>query len=188
MNGCGKAMKETGMVRRIDGLGRVVIPKEIRRTMKIWENAPLEIFIDDNQVIFKKYSAVLELESISQQVAEILYNQLDMPVLVCDTDRIIAVAGIPKKEIVKRPISHTFFQYLKTLEAYAYQDESEQHLCPIESDKRYVIACTPILTDGNVAGAIMFLSNNENSIKTATEVEINLTQAFASFISNQLPI
>lgn len=181
-------MKETGMVRRIDGLGRVVIPKEIRRTMKIWENAPLEIFIDDEHVIFKKYSSVLESESVSQQVADILYKQLGIPVLVCDMDRVITVAGIPKNEVIKRPISHTFFKHLQTLKPYSYTGESEQRLCPIESDKRYVIACTPITADGNLAGAIMFLSNNEKSNETATEVEINLIQAFASYISNQLPI
>ena len=92
-------MKATGIVRRIDDLGRVVIPKEIRRTMRIREGDPLEIYTDrEGEVIFKKYSPIGELVDFAGQYAESLYKTCGFPVAVCDRDSVIAVAGIPKKE------------------------------------------------------------------------------------------
>ena len=91
-------MKATGIVRRIDDLGRVVIPKEIRRTMRIREGDPLEIYTDnDGEVIFKKYSPIGELGMFASQYAEVLYKTGGHPVVVCDRDHVIAVAGVPKK-------------------------------------------------------------------------------------------
>ena len=92
-------MKATGIVRRIDDLGRVVIPKEIRRTMRIREGDPLEIYTDaDGEVIFKKYSQVGELSSLTGQYAEVLYKNTSLPVVITDRDRVISCAGIPKKD------------------------------------------------------------------------------------------
>ena len=99
-------MKATGIVRRIDDLGRVVIPKEIRRTMRIREGDPLEIYTDaDGEVIFKKYSPIGELSSFTGQYAEVLSRSTNLPVLICDRDHVIACAGIPKREAVDRRIS-----------------------------------------------------------------------------------
>ena len=96
-------MKATGIVRRIDDLGRVVIPKEIRRTMRIREGDPLEIYTDnDGEVIFKKYSPIGELSGFATQYAEVLYKVSGFPVVVCDRDHVIAVAGLPKKELLER--------------------------------------------------------------------------------------
>ena len=94
-------MKATGIVRRIDDLGRVVIPKEIRRTMRIREGDPLEIYTDaDGEVIFKKYSQVGELSSLTAQYAEVLHKNTGLPVVITDRDRVISCAGVPKKETV----------------------------------------------------------------------------------------
>ena len=91
-------MKATGIVRRIDDLGRVVIPKEIRRTMRIREGDPLEIFTDnDGEVIFKKYSPMGELSQFAGDLAEVLCNTAGVPVVVCDRDHVICADGIPKK-------------------------------------------------------------------------------------------
>ena len=99
-------MKATGIVRRIDDLGRVVIPKEIRRTMRIREGDPLEIFTDnEGGVIFKKYSPIGELSSFAGQYAEVLYKVGGCPVLICDRDSVVAAAGIPKKEVLERRVS-----------------------------------------------------------------------------------
>src|SRR6478672_5833317 len=99
-------MKATGIVRRIDDLGRVVIPKEIRRTLRIREGDPLEIFVDrDGEVILKKYSPISELGDFAKEYAEALYDSLGHNVLVCDRDSIIAVAGVSKKDYLNKNIS-----------------------------------------------------------------------------------
>ena len=102
-------MKATGIVRRIDDLGRVVIPKEIRRTMRIREGDPLEIYTDrEGEVIFKKYSPIGELMDFASEYAETLYKTCNMPVAVCDRDCIIACAGVPKKEFLEKKKSNGF--------------------------------------------------------------------------------
>ena len=99
-------MKATGIVRRIDDLGRVVIPKEIRRTLRIREGDPLEIFVDrDGEVILKKYSPISELGDFAKEYAEALYDSLGNPVLICDRDTYIAVAGGSKKEYLNKSVS-----------------------------------------------------------------------------------
>ncbi|MDP4158070.1 MAG: stage V sporulation T C-terminal domain-containing protein, partial [Bacillota bacterium] len=100
-------MKATGIVRRIDDLGRVVIPKEIRRTLRIREGDPLEIFVDrDGEVILKKYSPISELGDFAKEYAEALFDSLGNPVLICDRDAYIAVAGGSKKDYLNKNISN----------------------------------------------------------------------------------
>ena len=102
-------MKATGIVRRIDDLGRVVIPKEIRRTMRIREGDPLEIYTDrDGEVIFKKYSPIGEMASFASQYVETLNKVCTMSVVVTDRDMIIACAGVSKKEYLEKPVSDQF--------------------------------------------------------------------------------
>ena len=99
-------MKATGIVRRIDDLGRVVVPKEIRRILRIREGDPLEIFTDkDGEIILKKYSPIGELSSFAQQYVESTAQILGCPVCVTDRDQIIAVAGISKKELLGKSLS-----------------------------------------------------------------------------------
>ena len=99
-------MKATGIVRRIDDLGRVVIPKEIRRTLRIREGDPLEIFTDrEGEIILKKYSPIGELSSFAKQYAESLSQTMGCLVCVCDTDQIVAAAGNGKKELQDKYIS-----------------------------------------------------------------------------------
>ena len=99
-------MKATGIVRRIDDLGRVVIPKEIRRTLRIREGDPLEIFVDrDGEVILKKYSPISELGDFAKEYAEALFDSLGNPVLICDRDTYIAIAGGSKKDYLNKNIS-----------------------------------------------------------------------------------
>ena len=99
-------MKATGIVRRIDDLGRVVIPKEIRRTLRIREGDPLEIFTDrDGEVILKKYSPISELGQFAREYAETLYETLGTPALISDRDEMIAVSGLSKKDYLNRQLS-----------------------------------------------------------------------------------
>ena len=99
-------MKATGIVRRIDDLGRIVIPKEIRRTLRLREGTPLEIFTDkEGEIILKKYSPMAELGGFAKQYAESLASSLNQKVAVCDRDQVIAVAGGGKKELLGKPVS-----------------------------------------------------------------------------------
>ncbi len=112
-------MKATGIVRRIDDLGRVVIPKEIRRTMRIREGAPLEIYTDgEGEVIFKKYSPMGEMSPFAAQYAEVLVKGTAMPVLICDRDHCIAAAGISKKEMLERRVSPQFEELIEARMSY----------------------------------------------------------------------
>ena len=98
-------MKATGIVRRIDDLGRVVIPKEIRRNMRIREGDPLEIFVDrDGQIILKKYSPIGELAGLAKEYAEAMSEALGQPVLIADRDNIIAVSGAAKKDFLGKQV------------------------------------------------------------------------------------
>ena len=99
-------MKATGIVRRIDDLGRVVIPKEIRRTMRIREGDPLEIYTTrDGEVIFKKYSLISGLEDFAAQFCDTLSRSTDFTAAVTDRDAVVAVAGSGKRELMGKPLS-----------------------------------------------------------------------------------
>ena len=112
-------MKATGIVRRIDDLGRVVIPKEIRRTMRIREGDPLEIYTsNDGEVIFKKYSAINEMSQNASHVADIMFKLAGCPVVVFDRDHVVAVAGVPKKEFSERRVSPSLEEILENRKNY----------------------------------------------------------------------
>ena len=125
-------MKATGIVRRIDDLGRVVIPKEIRRTLRIREGDPLEIFTsNDGEVIFKKYSPIGELSSFAGQYAEILHKTAAKPVLVCDRDHVVSVSGVPKKELLERRISPALEEMIEQRKSFVLGNVGNK-LFPVE--------------------------------------------------------
>ena len=112
-------MKATGIVRRIDELGRIVIPKEIRRTQRIRQGDSLEIFTAaDGEVVFKKYSPLSGLGSLSKVYAEVLAKSLGRPVVVCDTHQIVAAAGPGRGELLDRAISPELEQLLAARSIY----------------------------------------------------------------------
>ena len=116
-------MKATGIVRRIDDLGRVVIPKEIRRTMRIREGDPLEIYTDrEGEVIFKKYSPIGELAQFASQYAETLNKTCGISVVICDRDAVIACAGIPKREYTDRKITPEVERIVENRQLYTAAD------------------------------------------------------------------
>ena len=98
-------MKATGIVRRIDDLGRVVIPKEIRRTLRIKEGTPLEIFTDkEGEVILKKYSPIGELSVFAKEYAESLAQTTGMIACITDHDQVVAASGQDSRELIVQPI------------------------------------------------------------------------------------
>ena len=174
-------MKATGIVRRIDDLGRVVMPKEIRRTMRIREGDPLEIYTNnDGEVIFKKYSPIGELSAFSAQFAETLHKVGGLPAVICDRDHVVAVAGAPKKELLERRISSEMEDALERRKTISLPEESIQ---PVEGCERRVSVGCPILSSGDVAGAVMFITSDSQK---ADDAQVKLVQAAALFLGKQM--
>lgn len=177
-------MKATGIVRRIDDLGRVVIPKEIRRTMRIREGDPLEIYTDnDGEVIFKKYSPIGELSTFASQYAEVLSKVGSYAVVVCDRDHVISVAGIPKKELLERRVSPALEELMEQRRNYAMAGDGKK-LQPVEGVDRYALVQAPIVAAGDVCGSLMFIAGESQA--PATDTEIKLIQVGAAFLGRQM--
>ena len=176
-------MKATGIVRRIDDLGRVVIPKEIRRTMRIREGDPLEIYTDaGGEVIFKKYSPIGEMASFAVQYAEALSVATKLSVIICDRDHCVAAAGISKKEVLERRITPVLEEIMEQRRTVSY-DQSQQHLA-LEGIERNICVAVPIIVSGDVTGAVVLVSN-EGSV-LADESDIKIATVAAAFLGKQM--
>lgn len=176
-------MKATGIVRRIDDLGRVVIPKGIRRTMHIREGDSLEIFTDsDGQVVFKKYSPIGEMGHLAAQYADTLAKACGRPVLIFDRDRVVAVAGMPKRELIDRRVSASLDDYLTARKSY--RRDGSRPLCPVENHDVEAVAADPIVSAGDVAGAVCLLATPERP--RLTECDEKLAQVAAVLLGKQM--
>lgn len=178
-------MKATGIVRRIDDLGRVVIPKEIRRTMRIREGDPLEIFTDkDGELIFKKYSPIGELSDFAAQICDSLRKSTDGIAAVCDRDTVIAIAGGAKKELFEKPISAQLSEIMDNRSAY-FQSTGGSSLPVSTADDKYCISvAAPVISEGDIMGCVLFITP-KNSVPS-TEVEFKLAQTVATFLGKQM--
>lgn len=180
-------MKATGIVRRIDDLGRVVIPKEIRRTMRIREGDPLEIYTDrEGEVIFKKYSPIGELMSFAAQYADTLNKTCGMSVIITDRDVVIACSGVSKKEYSEKKISGEIEDIIESRTLYVKNDGGEMFSVIDDNSNHYVNCAMPIISDGDIVGCVASLSSLEGGSAITREVEIKLIQTAASFLGKQL--
>ncbi|NLL07102.1 MAG: stage V sporulation protein T [Clostridiaceae bacterium] len=182
-------MKATGIVRRIDDLGRVVIPKEIRRTLRIREGDPLEIFTDrEGEVILKKYSPIGELSDFAAQYAESLHKTSGHITCISDRDTIIAVSGAAKKEFLEKSLSSDVERIIEeknTLVVKAPEEKTITILADENGEKRYSSqVVSPIISEGDPIGAVMFLSTDPNT--RMGEVEAKLAQTAAGFLGKQM--
>ena len=149
-------MRATGIVRRIDDLGRVVIPKEIRRTQLIRVGDPLEIFVSgDGEVVFKKYSPLGELATSAQSMADVLYKTSGKPVVVTDRDRVLAAAG--SRETQDRPLTPQYTQTMEQRRYFAAALGSPVALC--DAGGNYAAAVMPILSSGDLVGSVAMLGD-----------------------------
>ncbi len=177
-------MKATGIVRRIDDLGRVVIPKEIRRTMRIREGDPLEIFTDTGgEVVFKKYSPVGEMGEFASQYADVLYRACGHPVIICDRDHVTASAGITKKDLPSPQLSASLEALIETRRTHILTGESPT-VFPTDDSRHRVSVCAPILGAGDIGGAVCLLSGDEGV--SPSDGDVRLTQVAATFLGKQL--
>lgn len=185
-------MKATGIVRRIDDLGRIVIPKEIRRTMKIAEGTPLEIFTDiDNTITLKKYSPVMELQSIAQDYAEALSETINCTVLICDNDTIVAVQHASKKEYLNTSIAPDVTKIIWDKKPKIInRSSSPNNIIPIietDSPDSYYAQCfSPILPNGDAMGcviAVMKAGGRDFDESTASAVRVT-----AALLAKQMSV
>ena len=179
-------MKATGIVRRIDDLGRVVIPKEIRRTLRIREGDPLEIFTDrEGEVILKKYSPIGELSDFAKEYAETLAATSGHLVVICDKDLVIAVSGGPKRDYMDKAISADLDKAIRERRAVTTAKGGTMLAITAEDEANYpaqVVA--PIISQGDAIGAVVLLSTKEGAAMDNTELK--LAQTAAGFLGSQM--
>ena len=182
-------MKATGIVRRIDDLGRVVIPKEIRRTMRIREGDPLEIYTDrEGEVIFKKYSPIGELASFAGQYAETLHKTCGLTVAICDRDTVISCAGVSKREYADKPLSEALEHIMENRSFYANNGDTEPRNIIRDGGSHTVSCAMPIISEGDIVGCVVSAKPQEgdSTDRLAFDIEAKLIQTAAGFLGRQL--
>jgi AbrB family transcriptional regulator (stage V sporulation protein T) len=183
-------LKATGIVRRIDDLGRVVIPKEIRRTLRIREGDPLEIFTDrEGEVILKKYSPIGELNEFAQEYAESLNEASGHIAVIADRDTIISVAGSSKKEYLEKRVSPSLEKLIEEKKTVTYNKQEGTKPISITADedgetKYSAQVIAPIVSLGDPIGAVILLSKDTDA--KMEELETKLTTTAASFLGKQM--
>ena len=184
-------MKTTGVIRRIDELGRIVIPKEIRRTLHIKEGDPLEIFTDkEGEIILKKYSPIGELSEFATGYAETLSKTTGHIAYITDKDTVIAVSGGSKKEFLEQSLSPELERVMENKEIYTSKANNEIAL-PITQndtkDRRFNSQVIyPIISDGDVIGSVILLSKEQDTKMGDTELKV--VQSAAGFLSSQMDV
>ncbi len=178
-------MKATGIVRRIDDLGRVVIPKEIRRTMRIREGDPLEIYTDkDGGVIFKKYSLMGGLVEFAGQLCETLNRTSGRVAVITDRDNCIAAAGAPRRELMDKAISPELERLMEGRQIY--QHKAGDAVVPLLSgeEKFSLSTAAPILSEGDVLGCVVLAG--QGGELDGGEVDYKLAQSISGFLGRHM--
>ncbi len=176
-------MKATGIVRRIDDLGRVVIPKEIRRTMRIREGDPLEIYTGSGgEVVFKKYSPVGELSEVSGEMAESVAAATRLGVAVSDRDNIISSVGMRKNDLVDRPLSAALSSLLESRQSFVASGGESIPL--FDGSDVFVLAAYPIIASGDLCGGVLLIPSKDK--EQAAESDLTAAGMAADFLGRQL--
>lgn len=179
-------MKATGIVRKIDDLGRVVIPKEIRKSLRIREGDPLEIFIEKTgEIVLKKYAPMGDMLEIATQYAESLANTSDLVACITDMETIIAISGAPKAEYLARSISEHILNVMEERAIWSTYDDVPMALIDGENPSKYkaqIIA--PIISDADAIGTVILFSLDNK--KKISNVEYKLVQSAANFLGKQM--
>lgn len=176
-------MKATGIVRRIDDLGRVVIPKEIRRVLRIKEGAPLEIFTkQDGEIIFKKYSPIGELGDFAYDYVDTLSKTSGTAAIITDTDNVIAVSGAPKKELAEKRVSLELERLMEEKTSFIMKADEEGIPVIDGGDKYKAGVVHPIISEGDTIGSVVLLSEDG----AFGEVQDKLAQSAAGFLGKHM--
>ena len=176
-------MRATGIVRRIDDLGRVVIPKEIRRTLRIREGDTLEIYTDrDGEVILKKYSPIGEMSSFAKDYTESLFRSLGHIAVIVDRDQVVAASGVSRKELWDKPISRDLETAIAARQTVALHRNSGGRIITVTNEEEQGVAYTaqvisPIIADGEAIGAVLLMSRESDARMGDTELKVAETAA-----------
>ncbi|KAA9003598.1 stage V sporulation protein T [Paenibacillus spiritus] len=178
-------MKATGIVRRIDDLGRVVIPKEIRRTLRIREGDPLEIFVDrDGEVILKKYSPIGELGDFAKEYAESLFESTGHITLITDRDTFVALSGGSKKDYLEKPVGPLLEKCMDSRKTVLETGSGSYEIGKDHPEElsSYVIA--PIISGGDPIGSVVMMSKDESV--NMGQMEVKMAETAAAFLGKQM--
>lgn len=163
-------MRATGIVRRIDNLGRIVIPKEIRRTMHICEGDSLEIFVEaTGEIILKKYSTIGELGSFAKQHAEILSQVAAAPVIISDREKVVASSSNVQSNVIGKAISKEFDKIIQSRKTYVAKQD--RVLYPIQGVDLKALVCVPIISSGDLSGSIL-IADGKGVVMSTTQVKL----------------
>lgn len=180
-------MKATGIVRRIDDLGRLVIPKEIRRTLRIREGEPMEIFTGrEGEIVLKKYSPIEDLGNLSKEYAQAMAQTLGYLICISDHDQIVAAGGPKQQEYQGKPISKELEEAIRNRDVIAVSDKDRHRLPVIAEEKEQTGAgiIQPIIAAGDAIGSVIIL--NKKDAAPFTETEKKLAQVAAGFLGRQM--
>ncbi|MCI8369222.1 MAG: AbrB/MazE/SpoVT family DNA-binding domain-containing protein [Clostridia bacterium] len=179
-------MKATGIVRRIDELGRVVIPKEIRSTLRLKSGDPLEIFTDRDELMLKKYSPIASLEKFSEGTAKSLSELSGHLAIVCDTDEVLHAAGSGKREVAGRAVSEKLDKIMQERRSYIANLSEGGDIVPICEGEASAITAqiiVPIVSNGDCLGAVALVSTEQGAKIEAGACK--LAQLSATILANQ---
>ena len=177
-------MRATGVVRRIDDLGRIVIPKEIRRTMRMKEGDPLEIFTENSgEIVLKKYSMMTQLSDSSRNYADSLYKVSGLSCAVCDTDSVVAFGGPGRKDALGCAITGDMEGIISSRMSYFRQFPGEKSIYSHRGARASVVGATPIISSGDCAGVVALLGEDG---RVLTETQKKLLVLTATLIAGNL--
>ncbi len=177
-------MRATGVVRRIDDLGRIVIPKEIRRTMRMKEGDPLEIYTEPGgEIVLKKYSMIARLENFSRQYADNLYKVSGLPAVICDTDHVVAYAGPGKKEALGNSVTRETEEIISSRMSYYKQFPGERPVLTHYNATAPAVGVAPIINAGDCAGVVALLAEDG---RTLTETQKKLLVLTSNLLAGNL--
>ena len=174
-------MKATGIVRRIDELGRIVIPKEIRRVLRIREGDPIEIFTDGDAVVLKKYARIRELGDYAETYCQALTGALGFSAAVTDTETVLFCAGPMKKALLRAPLSAPFIERMRERQTICTSDGFL--LSDVGAPIR-MLASVPILCGGDVLGTVL-LAIDDVRLRLS-ETELSILKTAALYLGKQL--
>ena len=182
-------MKATGVVRRIDDLGRIVIPKEIRKTLRIKEGDPLEIFTEkEGDIILKKYSPIGELSNFATEYVESLNKTTGHISIITDRDTVIAVAGTTKKDILEQKISGDLEKIFETREIFVGNGTNSIFITEKGNKEKEIKpqVIAPIISDGDVIGSVALISKDDST--QMSKIEEKVVSVAANFLGSQMEI
>lgn len=179
-------MKATGIVRRIDELGRVVIPKEIRRTLRIREGDPLELFTDRDELMLKKYSPIASIGRFAEGTAKSLNEQSGYLAVICDTDAVLSASGQGKRGLAGKRVSDKMTEIMTARRSFLACKAEGGDVVPVSGEEETGASAqviVPVVAGGDCLGAVVLLSYEEGAIMEASAVK--LARLTADIIANQ---